>query len=77
MLGTLYYGGYLLSSQRVTPGDLMSFLVATQTIQRSMGQMTLLFGQVIKGTHFSFKNQIGINIPNILISCVLYTSKHL
>jgi hypothetical protein len=28
----------------------MSFLVATQTIQRSLGQMSLLFGQVIKGT---------------------------
>ena len=50
VLGTLYYGGYLLSNQRVTPGDLMSFLVATQTIQRSLGQMSLLFGQVIKGT---------------------------
>ena len=50
VLGTLYYGGYLLSNQRVTPGDLMSFLVATQTIQRSLGQMSLLFGQVIKGS---------------------------
>ena len=50
VLGTLYYGGYLLSNQRVTPGDLMSFLVATQTIQRSLGQLSLLFGQIIKGT---------------------------
>ena len=50
VLGTLYYGGYLLSNQRVTPGDLMSFLVATQTIQRSLQQMSLLFGQIIKGT---------------------------
>ena len=49
VLGTLYYGGYLLSNQQVTPGDLMSFLVATQTIQRSLGQMSLLFGQMIKG----------------------------
>ena len=52
MLGTLYYGGYLLSNQRVTPGDLMSFLVATQTIQRSLQQMSLLFGQIIKGIEF-------------------------
>ena len=51
VLGTLYYGGYLLSNQRVTPGDLMSFLVATQTIQRSLQQMSLLFGQIIKGTN--------------------------
>jgi len=49
VLGTLYYGGYLMSEQRLTPGDLMSFLVATQTIQRSLGQMSLVFGQAIKG----------------------------
>ena len=54
VLGTLYYGGYLLSNQRVTPGDLMSFLVATQTIQRSLQQMSLLFGQIIKGTYFNY-----------------------
>ena len=49
VLGTLYYGGYLMSEARLTPGDLMSFLVATQTIQRSLGQMSLVFGQAIKG----------------------------
>ena len=46
VLSTLYYGGYLLSVQELTPGDLMAFLVSTQTIQRSLGQMSLLFGQV-------------------------------
>ena len=30
----LYYGGSLLASREMEPGDLMSFLVATQTIQR-------------------------------------------
>jgi ATP-binding cassette subfamily B (MDR/TAP) protein 8 len=49
VLATLYYGGYLLSSGKVSAGDLMSFLVATQTIQRSVAQMSLLFGQVVKG----------------------------
>ena len=49
VLSTLYYGGYLLSMQELTPGDLMAFLVSTQTIQRSLGQMSLLFGQVVKG----------------------------
>eukprot|EP00094_Tigriopus_californicus_P007430 TCALIF_07153-PA protein Name:"Similar to abcb8 ATP-binding cassette sub-family B member 8, mitochondrial (Danio rerio)" AED:0.08 eAED:0.08 QI:0/0/0/1/1/1/5/0/596 len=49
VLTTLYYGGYLLSTQQLTAGDLMSFLVATQTIQRSLGQMSLLFGQMVKG----------------------------
>ncbi len=50
VLGTLYYGGYLLSSDRLTAGDLMSFLVATQTIQRSLAQMSLLFGQFVRGS---------------------------
>lgn len=50
VLATLYYGGYLLSTSQMTPGDLMSFLVATQTMQRSLTQMSLLFGQVVRGT---------------------------
>ena len=33
-LVVLYYGGSLLASREMEPGDLMSFLVATQTIQR-------------------------------------------
>ena len=49
VLGTLYYGGYLLSVQELTPGDLMAFLVSTQTIQRSLGHMSLLFGQFVRG----------------------------
>ncbi len=49
VLGTLYYGGYLLSCNELSPGDLMSFLVATQTIQRSLAQMSLLFGHYVKG----------------------------
>lgn len=48
-LGTLYYGGYLLSSNQLTAGDLMSFLVATQTMQRSITQLSLLFGHFVKG----------------------------
>lgn len=34
VLGTLYVGGYLMSVKEVSAGDLMSFMVATQTIQR-------------------------------------------
>lgn len=48
-MGTLYCGGYLMSSNGMTAGDLTSFLVATQTIQRSMAQMSLLFGSFVKG----------------------------
>lgn len=48
-LVVLYYGGSLLANREMEPGDLMSFLVATQTIQRSLGHMSLLFGQVVRG----------------------------
>ena len=67
VLGTLYYGGYLLSNQRVTPGDLMSFLVATQTIQRSLQQMSLLFGQIIKGTYFNYIKMKNIEQMKFMI----------
>ena len=49
VLATLYIGGRLVSNNQVSPGELMSFLVATQTIQRSLTQLSLLFGHVVKG----------------------------
>ena len=55
VLSTLYYGGYLLTAQELTPGDLMAFLVSTQTIQRSLGQMSLLFGQFVRGIIYTIK----------------------
>jgi len=49
VLAVLYGGSQLISTNEITPGDLMSFLVTAQTIQRSLAQFSLLFGQVIKG----------------------------
>ncbi|XP_037087475.1 LOW QUALITY PROTEIN: mitochondrial potassium channel ATP-binding subunit-like [Pollicipes pollicipes] len=49
VLATLYYGGYLMSQRQLTAGDLMSFLVASQTIQRSLAQMSILFGTFVRG----------------------------
>ncbi|XP_054153069.1 mitochondrial potassium channel ATP-binding subunit-like [Oppia nitens] len=49
VLATLLYGGKLLSSDEITAGNLMSFLVATQTIQRSLSQLSLMFGHYIRG----------------------------
>ncbi|KAF0299443.1 ATP-binding cassette sub-family B member 8, mitochondrial [Amphibalanus amphitrite] len=49
VLATLYYGGYLMSMQQLSAGDLMSFLVASQTIQRSLAQMSILFGTFVRG----------------------------
>lgn len=49
VLGSLFAGGYLISLRELAPGDLISFLVATQMIERSLAQMSLLFGNVIRG----------------------------
>lgn len=34
VLGTIFAGGTLISRNEMSPGDLMSFLVASQTVQR-------------------------------------------
>ena len=49
VLATLLYGGKLLSTDEISAGNLMSFLVATQTIQRSLSQLSLLFGNYVRG----------------------------
>ena len=49
VLSTLLYGGKLLSNDEITAGNLMSFLVATQTIHKSLSQLSLLFGHYIRG----------------------------
>jgi ATP-binding cassette subfamily B (MDR/TAP) protein 8 len=49
VLGTLLFGGHLLSKEEITAGNLMSFLVATQTIQKSLSQLSMLFGQYVRG----------------------------
>ncbi|KAF4519976.1 hypothetical protein B566_EDAN005476 [Ephemera danica] len=49
VLGTLWSGGRLMANQQLAAGDLMAFLVASQTIQRSVAQISLLFGQMVRG----------------------------
>jgi len=49
VLSTLWVGGHLLSIGSLTPGDLMAFLVASQTIQRSLSQLSLLYGTALRG----------------------------
>ncbi|XP_052802636.1 mitochondrial potassium channel ATP-binding subunit-like [Mya arenaria] len=49
VLGTMFVGGLFMSRQEITAGDLMSFLVATQTVERSLAQMSVLFGQLVRG----------------------------
>lgn len=49
LLCTLYFGGHLLSTGQLSAGDLMAFLMATQTIQRSLSQLSQLFGTYVRG----------------------------
>lgn len=49
VLGTIFAGGTLISTNEMSPGDLMSFLVASQTVQRSLASISILFGQVVRG----------------------------
>ncbi|XP_006006961.1 mitochondrial potassium channel ATP-binding subunit [Latimeria chalumnae] len=49
VLGTIFAGGSLMAGEELSPGDLMSFLVASQTVQRSMANISILFGQVVRG----------------------------
>ena len=48
-MGTLYVGGSMISTNQMQPGELMSFLVASQTIQKSLGQLSVLFGYFVRG----------------------------
>jgi ATP-binding cassette subfamily B (MDR/TAP) protein 8 len=49
MLLVLFAGGLEVSSGRLTPGGLMSFLVSVQMVQRSLEAMSLLVGQAVRG----------------------------
>ncbi|PIC53006.1 hypothetical protein B9Z55_002881 [Caenorhabditis nigoni] len=49
ILSVLYGGSNLISKGEMTPGALMSFLVSSQTIQRSLSQLSIIFGTAIKG----------------------------
>jgi ATP-binding cassette subfamily B (MDR/TAP) protein 8 len=49
VLSTIVLGGQYVSEHRLSAGDLMAFLVATQTIQRSLTQISVLIGQAIRG----------------------------
>ncbi|GBP19412.1 ATP-binding cassette sub-family B member 8, mitochondrial [Eumeta japonica] len=49
ILGTLFLGGQMMFTGKMTAGDVMAFLVSAQMIQRSMATVSMLFGSVIKG----------------------------
>ena len=49
VLSTLYMGGYFMSVDSISAGQLMAFLVASQGVQRSLAQGSILLGTMIKG----------------------------
>ncbi|XP_068154904.1 mitochondrial potassium channel ATP-binding subunit [Drosophila tropicalis] len=49
VLSTLFMGGHLMSTESLTPGSLMAFLVASQGVQRSLSQGSILLGTMIRG----------------------------
>ncbi|XP_053685091.1 mitochondrial potassium channel ATP-binding subunit-like [Sabethes cyaneus] len=49
VLTTLVLGGHFMSNSSITAGDLMAFLVASQGVQRSLAQGSVLLGSVIRG----------------------------
>ncbi|CAI5437488.1 unnamed protein product [Caenorhabditis angaria] len=49
VLSVLYGGTNLIAQGEMSPGALMSFLVSAQTIQRSLSQLSIIFGSAIKG----------------------------
>ena len=67
VLATVGFGGSLLSSGQLKAGDLMTFLVATQTIQKSLGQLSLLFGHYVRGVSAGIRifeySQIQPDVP--------------
>ncbi|KAL8614380.1 ATP-binding cassette, sub-B (MDR TAP), member 8 [Nucella lapillus] len=63
VLGSMYTGGWLIARGELSAGDLMSFLAASQTIERSLGQMSLLFGNMVRGTSAGARVFEHINSP--------------
>eukprot|EP00040_Diaphanoeca_grandis_P026329 m.147295 g.147295 ORF g.147295 m.147295 type:complete len:710 (-) comp30526_c0_seq2:80-2209(-) len=50
VLSVLYFGGGLVQSGKMVPGELMSFLVSAQTIQRSLQGMSMLLGIAVNAS---------------------------
>nr|APD26531.1 ATP-binding cassette transporter subfamily B member 8 protein [Brachionus koreanus] len=49
VLGVLYAGGQMLINNEINAGQMMAYLTATQMIQRSFTQLSILFGQALRG----------------------------
>ena len=73
VLGVIYGGGYLMSNNEINAGQLMAYLTATQMIQKSFSQFSILFGTALRGMssggrvfevnfNLTFHNIINFNV---------------
>ncbi|KAH7934922.1 hypothetical protein HPB52_001994 [Rhipicephalus sanguineus] len=49
VLGVLYLGGTMMEADNLNAGQVMSFFVCSQIIQRSLSQLFVLFGHYVRG----------------------------
>ncbi len=49
VLGVIYAGGYMMLNNEINAGQLMAYLTATQMIQKSFAQFSILFGTALRG----------------------------
>jgi ATP-binding cassette subfamily B (MDR/TAP) protein 8 len=49
VLGVIYAGGQMLINNEINAAQMMAYLAATQMIQRSFTQLSILFGQALRG----------------------------
>nr|CAB3219622.1 ATP-binding cassette sub-family B member 8, mitochondrial-like [Phallusia mammillata] len=49
VLGVIFAGGFLVATNELNPGQLMSFLVSSQMIQRSLASLSVLSGSAVRG----------------------------
>lgn len=69
VLGVLYAGGQMLVNNEINAGQMMAYLASTQMIQRSFTQISILFGQFLKGLSSGARVfEVSGNILSIKIS---------
>lgn len=75
VLTTLFLGGHLMANNDITAGQLMAFLVASQGVQRSLSQGSILLGTMIRGMTAGarvFEVKILIQFININIQSKIF-----
>lgn len=66
VLGVLYAGGQMLINNEINAGQMMAYLTATQMIQRSFTQLSILFGQAVRGI------SSGARIYEVRLICLVF-----